>query len=75
MAEISQSCVANQYQLMGTQGTGKKQPTELANLLIFKKWVDQLCCVVRVNFSAGGNVQMLLLVLEHLDRTGNKVSI
>ena len=31
---------------------------------------------VRGNFGIGGsNVQMLLLVLEHLDRIGNKLSI
>ena len=83
MTEISQSCVAYNYQLMSTQGTGKKLQTELINLQAAKlssqitkkkSWVGQLC-YVRINFSAGSNVQMLLLVLEHLDRIGNKVSI
>ena len=75
---------------MSTQGTGKKLQTELINIqaaklssqIIKKSWVGQLC-YVRINFSAGSNVQMLLLVLEHLDilvlelldRIGNKLSI
>ena len=67
---------------MSTQGTGNKLQTELINIqaaklssqITKKKLVGQLCCV-RINFSAGGDVQMLLLVLEQLDRIGNKVSI
>ena len=65
---------------MSTQGTGKKLQTELINLQaaklssqITKKKLGWPA--LRINFSAGGNVQMLLLVLEQLDRIGNKVSI